>query len=117
MKKSLVAIAAVAALGAATIPAAQAHDKAAPFIAGAVIGGIIGAVLSQPAVAYTPPPPPPAVVYAPPPPVVYAPPPRVVYAPAPVVVTRPAPVVVYSHGHYHRHHGWKHDHRRHRDWH
>src|SRR5262245_19436262 len=102
MKKSLVAVATVAALGAATIPTAQAHDGAAPFVAGAVIGAaVVGAVLAQPRVAYAPPP----VVVPVPAPVVYAPPPPVAYVPQPVVIARPAPVFVYS-----RYPGWGHGH-------
>ncbi len=94
MNKTLVAVATVAALGVATLPAAQAHDGAAPFVAGAVIGAVIGTALWQPRVAYVPAPAP--VVYAPAP---------VLYAPAPVVFARPAPVVVYSR--YPHYHAWQ----------
>jgi len=114
MKKTLVAVAAVGALGLAAIPVAEAHDNAGPFIAGAVIGTVLGTVLSHPPVAYVPPPAPvvvpaPApVVYAPPP-VVYGPAP-VVYAPAPFVVARPvvvhAPVHHVWHGHGRPVYGW-----------
>src|SRR5262245_26997274 len=108
MKKTLVAVAAVGALGLAAIPVAEAHDNAGPFIAGAVIG----TVLSHPPVAYVPSP---AAVVLPGaapviygPPVVYRPAP-VVYAPAPYVVTRP--VVVRApgwrgHGHGRPVYGW-----------
>ena len=90
MKKTLVAVAAAGALGLAVIPAAEAHDGAGPFIAGAVVGAVLGTVFSQPPVAYVPPP---APVFVPAPaPVVYAPPPVVVYRPAPVVYA-PAPYV------------------------
>jgi hypothetical protein len=81
--------------------------------AAAVVGGaILGALVSQPAVAapapvvYSPPPvmySPPPVMYSPPPvvysppPVVYAPPP-VVYAPGPVYVERGWDRPVYRHG-------------------
>ena len=96
MKKTLVAVAAAGALGLAAIPAAEAHDGAGPFIAGAVVGAVVlGTVLAQPHVAYVPASPP--VVYGPPP-VVYAPAP-VVYARAPYVVARPVPV--------YRHPGWR----------
>jgi len=112
MKKTLVAVAAVSALGLAAIPVAEAHDNAGPFIAGAVVGTVLGTVLSHPPVAYVPPPvvvPAPApVVYAPPP-VVYGPAP-VVYAPAPYVVARPvvvhAPVHRVWYGHGRPVHGW-----------
>lgn len=105
MKKTLVAVAAVAALGMATIPAAQAHDRAGPIIAGAVLGAVIGTVIAN----SHPVPAPVAVYPAPPPPprVIYAPPPRVVYA---------EPVVVYGprHRHY-RHYEWRGHDRRHHD--
>jgi hypothetical protein len=90
MRKTLVAVATVAALAAGGISNAQAHDDAGPFIAGAVIGTVIGAVLGPPPVAVVAPP----VVYPPAPRVVYAPPPpRVVYTPAPRVIYVPHPVV------------------------
>lgn len=103
MKKTLVAVATVAALGAATIPAAQAHDGAGPFIAGAVFGAVVGSVLSQPAVEYVPAPTP--VVISPP--VVYYPPPpsRVVYYSPPPVAVYPVPESVY-YGPPGRRHGW-----------
>ena len=106
MKKPLVAVAAVGALGLAAIPVAEAHDDAGPFIAGAVIGTVLGTVLSHPPVAYVPPPAP--VIYAPPP-VVYRPAP-VVYAPAPYVVQRPVVVRAPAwrkHGHGRPVYGWR----------
>jgi hypothetical protein len=91
MRKTLVAVATVAALGAGGISNAQAHDNdAGLFIAGAVIGTVIGSVLAGPPVPVVAAP----VVYPPAPPVVYAPAPRVVYAPP--VVYAPAPRVVYA---------------------
>ena len=107
MKKTLVAVAAAGALGLAVIPAAEAHDNAGPFIAGAVVGAVVlGTVLAQPRVAYVPAPP---VVYGPPP-VVYAPAP-VVYGRAPYVVARPVPVYRYpawhGRGYDRRAHGWR----------
>jgi hypothetical protein len=124
MRKTLVAVATIAALGAGGISNAQAHDNdAGLFMAGAVIGTVIGSVLASapvPVVAgpvvYPPAPPvfyapAPRVVYAPPP-VVYAPAPRVVYVPQPVVIKRGPPVHAYyphygyaaygSHGQSHR---------------
>jgi len=93
MKKTFVAVATVAALGTATIPAAQAHDGADPFIVGAVVGAVVGTVLLQPRVAYVPAP---VVVAAPPPPIYYPPPPpRVAYYSPPPVVAYPAPQPAY----------------------
>lgn len=130
IKKTLVSVAAVAALGTASIPAAQANDRAGAVIAGAVVGAVIGGLLLQhaharaaePVIVHRPEPVvygPPPVVYGPPPVVyreprvVYAPAPRVVYYPAPVyqprVVVRHAPVVIERdwrhHGGYDRDHG------------
>ena len=128
MKKTLVAVATVTALGAGGISNAQAHDNdAGLFIAGAVIGTVIGSVLAGPPVPVMPAPvvypPAPRVVYTPAPPVVYAPAPPVVYAPAPRVVYFGQPVVVRGrppvHGHYPRSgYGadWHHN-QSHRDWH
>jgi len=98
MKRSLVAMATVAALGAGTISNAQAHDDAVPFIAGAVIGTVFGVVVANRPVAV-------------PPPIVVAPPPRVVYVERPVVVVkRGPPVYVYRPGPY-KHRDWRHDER------
>jgi hypothetical protein len=115
VKKTLIAVGALAALSTAAMPAAEANDSAGPFIAGAVIGAVLGTVLAQPGVVYAPPPPP--VVYGPPPviygpaPVVYGPPP-VVYGPPRVVYAPARPFVVgvtysaYPHGNGHHSRRW-----------
>ncbi len=122
--RKIVVSALIGGLMLASVPgAALAGDRhavsnrwagAAIGAAAAVVGGaLLGAFISQPAVAaappvvYAPPPgvqAPPAVVYSPPP-VVYSPPP-VVYTPPPVVYA-PAPVYV-ERGWHHRvyHRGW-----------
>jgi hypothetical protein len=101
MKKALVAVVAVAALGAGMISNAQAQEDAGPFIAGAVIGTVIGVVLANRHV---------EVVDTS---VDYAPPPRVVYVQRPVVVKRGPPVYVHAPRHPKQ---WRHD-DRHHDWH
>jgi hypothetical protein len=123
MRKTLVAVATVAALAAGGISNAQAHDNdAGVFFAGAVVGTVIGAVLGAPPVpVFAPPvavvappvvyPPAPRVVYAAPP-VVYAPAPRVIYAPRPVAIKRGPPVHAYYPQHGYAAHGQPH-----RDWH
>ena len=90
MKTALVAVVASAAMCAATISNAQAQDDAGPFIAGAVVGTVVGVVLAKRHL---------EVFDAPPEP---APPPRVVVVERRVVVKRPHPVHVH--------------HRHHRDW-
>ena len=98
MKKALVAVMAGAALSVATVSNAQAQDEAGPFIAGAVIGTVVGVVLAKRHL---------DVLDEP---VEPAPPPRVVVVERPVVVKRGPPVYVH-----HRHHrDWR-DRRRH--WH
>ena len=112
LRKSIIAVAAVATMGAAAIPAAQARD-ARPIIAGAVIGAVVGGLIANSAHSAPP------AVYERHPHVVYDAP---VYRPAPVIV-RPAPRVVYSAGPVYVerhdrgwHRGWrKHDDRWHRD--
>ena len=98
MKRALVAIVAGAALSAATVSNAQAQDAAGPFIAGAVIGTVVGVVIARRHL---------DVLDAP---VEPAPPPRVVVVERRVVVKRGPPVYVH-----HRHQRSWHD-RRH-DWH
>ena len=117
IRNKIIAVAAVAAMGAAAVPSAQAHD-ARPIIAGALIGAVVGGIIGS-ASAHSAPPAP--VVYDHPrrPHVVYDTP--VVVHPAPRVVHRP--VYVYSDGPVHveprghRHYGWRHrdDDRRYRD--
>jgi len=98
MKKALVAVTAGAALMVATVSNAQAQDEAGPFIAGAVIGTVVGVVLSKRLEVLDEP-------------VEPAPPPRVVVVERQVIVKRPPPVYVH-HRHHHRH--WR---DRRRDWH
>ncbi len=92
MKKALVAVMAGAALSVATVSNAQAQDEAGPFIAGAVIGTVVGVVLAKRHLD----------VFDEP--VEPAPPPQVVVVERPVVVKRGPP----PHAHHHHHH---------RDWH
>ena len=47
MKKALVAVAAVASLGTGTISNAQAQEGVGPFIAGTVVGAVIGVVIAK----------------------------------------------------------------------
>ena len=102
MKKALVAVVTVAALGAGTISNAQAQEEIGPFIAGAVVGTVIGVVVAK---RY------PEVLE----PVAEEAPPRVVFVERPVVVKRGPPVHVH-HRHHHKRWDWRHDDRR-RDWH
>jgi hypothetical protein len=110
MRRTLVAVMTVAALGAGTISNAQAHDEAAPFIAGAVIGTVLGVVVANRPVAVLPP-------------VAVAPPARVVVVERPVVVRRGPPVYVQYRQPYKPYRNWygRHDGRHrdehHRDWH
>ena len=102
MKKALVAVVTVAALGAGTIPNAQAQEEVGPFIAGAVIGTVIGVVIGKRQ----------ADDYEPP--VAYEPPPRVVVVERPVVIRHVPPRHV--HPRYRHDWRWRHGHPR-RDWH
>ncbi len=102
MRKTLVAVATVAALGAGSISSAQAQEPAGPFIAGAVIGSVLGVVIAK---RY------PDVFDAP---VAEEPAPRVVYVERPIFIERGPP----RHVHHSRHHrawDWRHGPRR--DWH
>lgn len=103
MRKTLVAVATVTALGAGGISNAQAQEPAVPFIAGAVIGTVIGVVVAK---RY------PEVFEAP---IAEEPPPRVVVVERPVVIKRGPPRYVGHPRYYHRW-GWRHDDRR-PDWH
>ena len=102
MLKQYATIAALSVAALAAAPQAQAHDNAAPYIAGALTGFVVGAAIANPQVVYAPPP----VVYYPAPPAVYYPPPRVVY------YSPPPPTVVYYGPRYYKH-GW---HKHHRGW-
>lgn len=103
MKKALVAVVTVAALGAGTISNAQAQNEVVPFIAGAVVGTVIGVVIAKRHVEVLEPP------------VAEEPPPRVVYVERPVVIERGPPVHVH-HPRHDKRRRWRHDHRR-VDWH
>jgi hypothetical protein len=103
MKKALVAVVTVAALGAGTISNAQAQDEVVPFIAGAVVGTVIGVVIAKRDLEILDPP------------LAEEPPPRVVFVERPVVVKRGPPVHVHHPRPYKRW-DWRHDDRR-RDWH
>ena len=102
MKKALVAVVAVAALGAGTTSNAQAHDDAVPFIAGAVLGTVLGVVVADRHVEVLPP-------------VWVAPPPRVVVVERPVVIKRGPPVYVHHPRHY-KYRDRRHDDRHRHDW-
>ena len=102
MRKMLVVVATVTALGVGGISNAQAQEPAGPFIAGAVIGSVLGVVIAK---RY------PDVFDAS---VIEAPPPRVVYVERPVFIERGPPRHVHHPRHDHRW-GWRHDHPR-RDW-
>jgi hypothetical protein len=101
MKKALVAVATVAALGAGTISNAQAQEEVGPFIAGAVIGTVVGVVIGKHYSGDIEPP------------IPSDPPPRVVVVERPVVIKQVPPRHVHP-----RHHraawGWHHGPRR--DW-
>jgi len=102
MRKTLVAVATVTALGMGGISNAQAQEPAGPFIAGAVIGTVLGVVVAK---RY------PELFE---PPVAEEPAPQIVYVERPVVIKRGPP----RHVHHPRHHyrwGWRHDDRR-PDW-
>ena len=90
IKNIVIAAATITALGAATLPAAQAHDRGGRVVAGLVIGAVVGGLLASAAVHAHPQP----LIVAPPPP------PRVVYEPVVVYEQRPVyerrPVVVYG---------------------
>jgi hypothetical protein len=103
MKKILVAVASAAALGVGSVSTAQAQEPAGPFIAGAVIGSVLGVVIAK---RY------PEVFEAP---IVDDPPPRVVYVERPVVIKHGPPRYVYHPRHRH-HRDWRRDDHR-RDWH
>ena len=102
MKKALVAVVTVAALGAATISNAQAQEDAVPFIAGAVIGTVIGVVIAKRHAEEIEPP------------VAYEPPPRVVVVERPVVIRHVPPRHVHPPRHHNGRH-WRYAHSR-RDW-
>lgn len=104
MRKTLVAVATVAALGTGSISSARAQEPAGPFIAGAVIGSVLGVVIAK---RY------PGVFDAP---VAEEPPPRVVYIERPVVIERSPPSRHFHHPRYRYARGWHHDDGR-RDWH
>lgn len=102
MRKTLVAVATVVALGTGSMSSAQAQEPAGPFIAGAVIGSVLGVVIAK---RY------PGVFDSP---VAEEPPPRVVYIERPVVIERGPP----RHVHHPRHrHGWHWRHGPRKDWH
>jgi hypothetical protein len=103
MRKILVAVATVTALGVSGVSNAQAEEPAGPFIAGAVIGSVLGVVIAK---RY------PDVFEAP---VADDPPPRVVYVERPVVIKRGPPKYVY-YPRYRHDRDWRHD-DHHPDWH
>jgi hypothetical protein len=103
MKKILVAAATAATLAAGGVSNAQAQEPAGPFIAGAVIGSVLGVVIAK---RY------PEVFD---PPVIEEPAPRVVYVERPVVIKQGPPKYVYYPRHRHDM-DWRHDHHR-PDWH
>jgi hypothetical protein len=109
IKNIVIAVASVAALGAASLPAAQASDRGGNVAAGIVLGVVVGGLLAN-AVVHAHPQPRPMIV-APQPRVVYEP--VVVYRQRPVVV--PAPVYGYQHGHrYEQYRYEQHRHEQHR---
>lgn len=103
MRKILVAVATVTALGVGGVSNAQAEEPAGPFIAGAVIGSVLGVVIAK---RY------PDVFDAP---VAEDPPPRVVYVERPVVIKHGPPKYVY-YPRYRHDRDWRHD-DHHNDWH
>lgn len=109
--RALLALTAVAALGAA--PLAQAGDNVFWSIGVAPAPGVyVGASNAQPAVVVSPPRyvvPTPQPVYVVPRPVLVQPAP-VMVTPAPVYVVRPAPAFVPPGHQWHGHRGWGHGH-------
>jgi hypothetical protein len=104
MLKQYATIAALSVAALAAAPQAQAHDNAAPYIAGALTGLVVGAAIANPPGVYIAPPP--AMYYAPPPPVYFVPPRVVYYAPPPPAVAFYGPTYRYKHGWHGHHRGW-----------